>query len=95
MAPRSSPGIAPGAGAGWTGGSPDPPAAPRSPIPGARLLMRAQTWHAGQVGPACECWPERYPCPTCARQIGALAGLLDGVVRDTIRAITVAMDRLT
>ena len=75
-----------------------PPAlsgAPRPSIPVEVIAERAQSWHLARLGKACECTEAgRYPCPDCRQEICDLIELLDGVVRDTIRVVTIALERL-
>jgi hypothetical protein len=89
--------FAPGPAPAGSTGAPAPSTASGSPIvPAAGVIeARAYLWHSGHLGRACECWDRgTYPCPDCRQEILDLTELLDGVVRDTIRVVTVALERL-
>ena len=75
----------------------DPPAAPRPPRAVVTILHdRALAWHAAHMGKACECTEAgRYPCAACRREVLELVALLDCAVRDTIRVVTTALERMT
>lgn len=59
------------------------------------IYQRAETWHAQHTGRGCDCREAGYyPCSACRAEILELVALLDSVVRDTIRVVTLALDRL-
>lgn len=90
--------IAPGATPAGSTGSPDPSTATRPPILSSAapvLEARAYAFHSERIGKACECYDQgAYPCVDCRQEILDLTLLLDSVVRDTIRVVTIALERL-
>ena len=74
---------------------PGPPGDRRPTIPAAVIADRALAWHRGHMGSACDCTDEgRYPCDECRREVLELEALLDTVVRDTIRVVMAALERI-
>ena len=96
MMPRQKVGITSGAAPAGSADRPDSSMAPHPTIPVAVIAERAQSWHAARLGHACECYDAgTYPCADCRHEILDLTELLDGVVRDTIRVVTTALERMT
>jgi hypothetical protein len=85
--------IAPSATPAGSTVAPAPSTASRAPIVPA-IAVRAYEWHSGRLGKLCACWGRDYPCADCQHEIVDLTALLDSVVRDTIRVVTVALERL-
>ena len=77
---------------------PDPVDGRRPTIPPALLMDRAMQWHRLHLGRACECnegGRGHYPCGACRREVLELVTLLDQTVRDTIRVVMSALERMT